>query len=128
MFYKYIFFKLFNWAWKGENEYYPQIEAIYFLTLLIISNVYLILVLLDLLGILKYNGEYIYSPSTEILIITFVSMLLFNHFYFYWIDKWRDIIKYFRENSVKSKVRILATIYIIFSIASFLILYLFNIQ
>ena len=128
MLYKYIFFKLYKWSWKGENLLYPNLGAIYSLTLLMLSNTYLILVLLDLLGIYKYNGEYIYSPSAEILIIVFICILIFNHLYFFWINKWRDIISYFRKNNADSKLKILSNVYIIFSIGSFLILYLFNIK
>ena len=128
MLYKYIYFKLYKWAWKGENLLYPNLGAIYSLTLLILSNTYLILVLLDLVGIYKYNGEYIYSPSSEILIIVFIFALIFNHLYFFWINKWRDIISYFKNNDACTKLKILSNVYIIFSICSFLILYLFNIK
>jgi len=128
MLYKYIFFKLYKWSWKGENLLYPNLGAIYFLSLLILSNTYLILVLLDLLGICKYNVKYIYSPSAEILIITFIAALIFNHIYFFGVNKWRDIINYFRKNNADTKLKILSNVYIIFSIGSFLILYLFNIK
>jgi hypothetical protein len=128
MLYKYIYFKLYKWAWKSENQFYPNLGAIYFLSLLILSNTYLILVLLDSLGIYKYNGKYIYNSSAEILIIAFISALIFNHLYFFWIYKWRDIINYFRKNNADTKLKILSNVYIIFSIGSFLILYLFNIK
>ena len=97
MYYKYIFFKLYNWSRKGEDLFYPQLGAIYLLTLLFLSNTYLILVSLDLLNIAKYDGKYINSPSALILVIVFISMLLFNHLYFYWINKWRVIINYFKN-------------------------------
>ena len=128
MLYKYIYYKLYKWAWKVENQLYPNLAAIYLLSLLILSNTYLILVLLDLIGIYEYNAKYIYSPSAEILIIAFIADLIFNHIYFFGINKWRDIISYFRNNEADSKLRILSNVYIIFSIGSYLILYLFNIK
>ena len=128
MFYKYTFYKLYKWAGigVGEDTFYPHLGATYLLTLLILSNAYFILVLLDKFQILKYNGDFIYSSSVKILIVVFVSMLLFNHLYFFWINKWREIIKYFKNNNISSKTKLLSNTYIGFSVLSFLIVYFFN--
>jgi hypothetical protein len=67
MFYKYTFYKLYKWSGFGGSDLYPQLGAIYLLTLLILSNAYFILVLLDKLQIFKFNGDFIYSPSAKIL-------------------------------------------------------------
>jgi hypothetical protein len=126
MFYKYTFYKLYKWSRFGENDFYPHLGATYLLTLLILSNAYFILVLLDKFQIFKFNGDFIYSISAKILIAVFVSMLLFNHLYFFWINKWRDIINYFKNHNIPTKVKLLSNIYIVFSILSFLIIYFFN--
>ena len=128
MFYKYTFYKLYKWAENGfwENAFYPHLGAITILTLLNLSNVYFILVVLDKLQILKFNGDFIYSPSAKILIVIFVSMFLFNHLYFLWINKWREIVNYFKNNNVSSKIKLLSNTYIGFSVLSFLIIYFFN--
>ena len=128
MFYKYTFYKLYKWAGIGfgENAFYPQIGATYLLTLLILSNAYFVLVLLDKVHITKYETDFIYSPSAKILIAVFISMFLFNHLYFFWIYKWREIINYFTVNSISSKIKLLSNSYIGFSILSFLIIYFFN--
>ncbi len=128
MFYKYTFYKLYKWAeiGVGENVFYPHLGAIYLLTLLLLSNAYFVLVVLDRLQILKYEGDFIYSISAKILIAVFVSMLLFNHLYFFWIYKWKEIIIYFKSNSVSSRVKLLSNSYIGFFVLSFLIIYFFN--
>jgi len=126
MFYKYIFYKLYNWSIFGGNDFYPHLGATYFLTLLILSNAYFILVLLDKLQIFKFNGDFIYSISAKILIVVFVSMLLFNHLYFFWINKWREVVKYFKNKNVSTKLKWLSNTYIGFSILSFLIIYFLN--
>jgi hypothetical protein len=128
MFYKYTFYKLFKWARVGswENASYPHLSAIYLLALLILSNAYFILVLLDKLQLFKFNGDFIYSTSAKILFAVFISTLLFNHLYFYWINKWREIVNYFKDNNVSSKINSLSNIYIAFSVLSFLAIYLFN--
>jgi hypothetical protein len=127
MFYKYTFYKLYKWSRFGENDYYPHLGAIYFLTLLILSNAYFILVLLDKYQILKFNGDFIYSISAKILIAVFVSMLLFNYIYFFWINRWKEIINYFNTNNISKQIKLLSNTYIGFSIMSFLIIYFFSI-
>jgi hypothetical protein len=128
MFYNYIFYRLYNWVKAGivENTFYPHLGAIYLFTLLLLSNAYFILTLLDRVHILKYEGDFIYSPSTKILIAVFVSMFLFNHLYFFWINKWREVVDYFKNNIVSSKIKILSNTYIAFSVLSFIIIYFFN--
>ena len=128
MLYKYTFYKLYKWARVGldEQAIYPHLGAIFLLTLLFLSNAYLILVMLDKMNICKFNGDFIHSPSAKILIAVFVSMYLFNHLYFLWINKWKEIVIYFKNNNVSSKIKLLANIYIGFSVLSFLIIYLFN--
>lgn len=126
MFYKYTFYKLYKWTGVIEKTVYQHLGATYFLTLLILSNVYFILVLLDRFQILKFDGDFIYSPSAKILIVVFVSMFLFNHLYFFWINKWREIIKYFKDNNISSKIELLSNTYISFSVLSFLIIYFFD--
>lgn len=126
MFYKYTFYILYKWTGIGENAFYPQLGATYLLTLLLLSNAYFILVLLDKLQILKYDGNFVYSLSAKILISVFVSMLLFNHLYFFWINKWREIVNNFKVNSVSSKIKLLSNTYIGFSILCFLIIYFFK--
>ena len=121
MFYKYIYFKLFIWWHRGlwGDTYYPQSGATYLLTLLILSNAYLILFLLELFNI--------YNSPAKILIAVFFSMYLFNHLYFFWINKWKGIVSYLNNNNVSSKIKFLSNTYIIFSITSSLIAYLFNV-
>ena len=128
MFYKYTFYKLYKWTRGGleGDSFYPHLSAIFLLTLLILSNAYFILVMLDKLHIFKFNGNFIYSPSAKILIVVFVSMYLFNHMYFFWVNKWKEIINYFKDNKVSSKIKLLSIVYIGFSVLSFLIIYLFN--
>ena len=128
MFYKYTFYKLYKWAENGswENAFYPHLGAITILTLLNLSNAYFILVVLDKLQIFKFNGDFIYSPSAKILIAVFISMFLFNHLYFLWINKWKEIVNYFKNNNVSSKIKLLSNTYIGFSVLSFLIIYFFN--
>ena len=128
MFYKYTFYKLYKWAGLGvgENAFYPQLDAMYLLTLLILSNAYFILVLLDRLKILNFDGDFVYSFSAKIIIAVFLSILLFNHLYFFWINKWRDVIYYFKTKSISSSIKIISNTYIGFSILSFLIIYFFN--
>ena len=126
MFYKYTFYKLYKWFGVEGDAIYQPLGAIFNLTLLILSNAYFVLVLLDKLQIFKFNGNFIYSPSAKILIAVFVSMYLFNHLYFLWINKWKEIVIYFKNNNVSSKIKLLANIYIGFSVLSFLVIYLFN--
>ena len=126
MFYKYTFYKLYKWSRFGKNDSYPHLGAIYLLTLLILSNTYFILVLLDKLQLFRFNGDFIYSPSAKILFAVFISMLLFNHLYFYWINKWREVVNYFKDNNVSSKIKSLSNTYIAFSVLSFLIIYFLN--
>ncbi len=130
MFYKYTYYKLYKWS-RGNSlvnvpYLYPHISAIYFLTLLILSNAYFLLVLLDKLQIFKFDGDFIHSPSAKILLTVFISMLLFNHLYFYWINKWREVIDYFKNNNISTKIKLFSHTYILFSVFSFLIIYLFD--
>jgi len=128
MFYKYTFYKLYKWAGTGieGTAFSPQLGATYLLTLLMLSNAYFILVLLDKLQILIYDGDFVYGFSAKILIAVFVSMFVFNHLYFFGIYKWREIINYIKVNSISSKIKLLSNTYIGFSILSFLIIYFFN--
>jgi len=113
MFYKYIFYKLYNWSSNGWEPYFPQFNSIFVISLLPLSNIYLILVLLDYFGIQEYSDQYIYSPSIKVLIVVFVSTLLFNQLYFFWINQWKSIIEYFNQNEVSSKTNVISNIYLI---------------
>ena len=112
-------------VFKGDN-FYPQLGATTLLTLLILYNSIVILFLLGLFHISKFNVKYIYSPSSRLLIAVFVSMYLFNHLYFFWINKWREIVSYFNNNAVSPRTRLLSNTYIIFSIVSILLIYIFK--
>ena len=127
MFYKYIFYKLYNWSSNGWEPYFPQFNSIFVISLLPLSNIYLILVLLDYFGIQEYSDQYIYSPSIKVLVVVFVSTLLFNQLYFFWINQWKSIIKYFNQNEVSSKTNVISNIYLIFSVLSYLIIFFITI-
>lgn len=127
MFYKYIFYKLYNWSSNGWEPYFPQFNSIFVISLLPLSNIYLILVLLDYFGIQEYSDQYIYSPSIKVLVVVFVSTFLFNQLYFFWINQWRSIIEYFNQNEVSSKTNVISNIYLIFSVLSYLIIFFITI-
>ena len=127
MVYKYIFYKLYNWSSNGWEPYFPQFNSIFVISLLPLSNIYLILVLLDYFGIQEYSDQYIYSPSIKVLVVVFVSTLLFNQLYFFWINQWKSIIEYFNQNEVSSKTNVISNIYLIFSVLSYLIIFFITI-
>ena len=127
MFYKCIFYKLYNWSRNCWEPYFPQFNSIFVISLLPLSNIYLILVLLDYFGIQEYSDQYIYSPSIKVLVVVFVSTLLFNQLYFFWINQWKSIIKYFNQNEVSSKTNVISNIYLIFSVLSYLVFFFITI-
>jgi len=125
-FYKYIFYKLYRWSSDGWEPYFPQFNSVFIISLFPLSHVYLVLVLLNYFGVEEYSAQYLYSPSAKILIIVFVSIFLFNHLYFFWINQWKSIIEYFKKNEVPSKMKTISNIYMIFCVTSFVIVYFFD--
>ena len=126
MLYNYIFFKLYKWSRRSGWYILGPQGALTLLTLSIFYNAYLILFLLDLFKISRFDSKYIYSPTAKILIVVFVSMYLYNNLHFYWINKWKEIVIYFNNNEASSKIRLLSNTYIIFSVVSFLIISIYS--
>ena len=126
MLYNYIFFKLYKWSRRSGWYILGPQGALTLLTLSIFYNAYFILFLLGLFKISTFDIKFIYSPSTKILIVVSVSMYLFNNLYFYWINKWKEIINYYNNYKVSSKMRFLSNTYIIFSVTSFLIISIYS--
>lgn len=127
MFYKYIFYKFYSWSSNGGEPYFPQLNSIFLISLLSLSNIYLFLVLLNYFGIHEYSAGYTTNPSAKVLIVAFIAIFLFNHLYFFWINQWKSIIKDFNQNEISSKVKMISNIYIFFCITSFVIIYLISI-
>jgi len=126
MIYKYIYYKFYYWAKKWFDPFAPQLTSTFLITLLPISNLYVILYLLNYFGMYQFQGSYINSSTTVIIITVFVSLLVFNQLYFFWINKWREIIILFENKNVSNKVNLIVNIYIIFSISSYILVYLFD--
>ncbi len=82
-YYKYMFFKIYSYLKDGNWALYPQIETILIISFLPLTNIFLLLFLINLVGLHEFNFEFITSQSVKFLIVIFVSVFLFNHLYFF---------------------------------------------
>jgi len=126
MIYKYIYYKFYSWSANSFDPFAPQLTSTFLITLFPLSNLYIILYLLNHLGFYQFSGSYINSATTIIIITVFISLLLFNQLYFFWINKWEEIVAIFKNTKVSRKINLIAIIYIIFSLGSYILLYLFE--
>jgi hypothetical protein len=126
MFYKYLYYKMYSWLKSGIEPFYPQVSSVMILTLLPVSNLYLILYILSLLNMYQFDGSFIDSSTAKIFIVVFVSLFVFNQLYFFWINNWKEMILFFKTNNVSRKLNIAINIYVIFSISSYVLIYILD--
>ena len=126
MYYKFMYYKIYCWLKNGIEPYYPQVSSVMILTLLPLSNLYVILEILNYFGVYQFSGSYINSATTVIIITVLLSLFVFNQLYFFWINKWREIIVFFNDKNISSKINLSINFYILFSISSYVLLYIFD--
>lgn len=126
MLYKYIYFKFYDWGAHWFDPFTPQVTAAIIMSLLPVSNLFFILYFLDYFNLYDFKAKTINSDTFIIFIVLFIALLLFNQLYFFWVNKWKEIIKYFKENEAPAGIKTITISYVIISIGGSVFLYLFD--
>ena len=126
MLYKYLFYKVYEYISKWFDPFVPQVTTTIALSLSPLSIIYLVLYLMNSLGVLKFSLGKTTEFGFIFFIAFFILLLIINQLYFFAFINWQDIIIYFRKNKTSKKTKIFVNIYLIISLTiySFALLFL----
>jgi len=125
MFYKYTYYKIYEWIKDRIDPTAPQITATIILSLFPLAILYILLRLLSYLNFYNFDMSFTTSSTFIIFGIIFLVLLVLNQLYFFALNDWKGIIIFFRKNEISDKLKMVANIYIVFCTSVYFILFMF---
>lgn len=125
MFYKYTYYKIYEWIRVRFDPFAPQITTTIILSLFPLAILYLPLRLLSYLNFYNFEMKFTTSSTFIVFGIIFLALLVFNQLYFFALNEWKEIILFFRKNDISDKIKITANVYIVFCTSVYFILFIF---
>jgi len=126
MFYKYLYYKIYQWVRRRYGEDYPQFYVLNVIAIFLFLNVITILKIISYFKIINSSLiKYFFENTFIYLIVTVLLIYIFNVIYFFKINHWRKVLKYFENNKENKIDKILLYIYLLCTIGGFLIMIYF---
>jgi hypothetical protein len=125
MFYKFIYYKYYQWISESIDPFAPQITSLLMISLLPLSTIYSFIRVIHTLHISQIKIGYTTNPIIIVLIVLFIILFIFNQIYFFVINNWKELILFFRENEISRKKKIVAYIIIIYSTIVYAVFFIF---
>ena len=121
MFYKFIYFQLYKWTKKNYGDEYPQFYAINIICLLLTINILLGLKIFSSIEVSGISMNFVKENTFVAVSCILVTLYILNSIYFFYINKWSEIIEDFEKKEIDFRVSLLYRIYVFGTIISFIV-------
>lgn len=120
MLYKYIYYYFFRWSEKHYGKEYPQFYSISIINILILFNIFTLLKLFYFIENDSKLSEFMDENAFVIVLLLLFILYIVNSLYFFKINSWHEIVKYFENHKIKTAIKTYFYLYFLGTIFCFI--------